>query len=67
MWFATGQNSVKPLKLADLVMDIVFDVGKVSLRDGTLAARETRLRDELQHDPMNALAAANLGAIVAPG
>jgi hypothetical protein len=57
-------ESAKPEKLADLVMDIVFDVGKVFSRDNTLAAREARLRDELRHDPMNALAAANLGAIL---
>jgi hypothetical protein len=60
-------ESAKPEKLADLVMDIVFDVGKVFSRDNTLAARETRLRDELRHDPMNALAAANLGAILLQG
>ena len=60
-------ESAKPEKLADLVMDIVFDVGKVFSRDDTLAARETRLRDELRHDPMNALAAANLGAILLQG
>jgi len=57
-------ESAQPEKLADLVMDIVFDVGKVFSHDNSLAARETRLRDELRHDSMNALAAANLGALL---
>jgi hypothetical protein len=57
-------ESAQPEKLADLVMDIVFDVGKVFSHDGTLAARETRLRDDLRRDPMNALAAANLGTLL---
>ena len=57
-------ESAQPEKLADLVMDIVFDVGKVFSHDGTLPARETRLRDELRRDPMDALAAANLGTLL---
>jgi hypothetical protein len=57
-------ENAQPEKLADLVMDIVFDVGKVFSHDNTLAARETRLRDDLRRDPMNALAAANLGAML---
>jgi hypothetical protein len=57
-------ESAQPEKLADLVMDIVFDVGKVFSQDTTLAGRETRLRDELRRDPMDALAAANLGTLL---
>ena len=58
-------ESAKPEKLSDLVMDIVFDVGQGLLsRRLRSRVRETRLRDELQHDPMNALAAANLGALL---
>ena len=60
-------ESAQPEKLADLVMDIVFDVGKVFSHDTTLVARETRLRDELQRDPMDALAAANLGTLLLQG
>jgi hypothetical protein len=57
-------ESVQPEKLADLVMDIVFDVGKVFSHDNSLGARETRLREELRRDPMDALAAANLGSLL---
>jgi uncharacterized protein HemY len=45
-------------------MDIVFDVGMVFSHDSTLSARETRLREELRRDPMDALAAANLGKLL---
>jgi tetratricopeptide (TPR) repeat protein len=57
-------ESAKPEKLADLVMDIVFDVGMVFAADSTRSARETRLREELRRDPMDALAAANLGELL---
>jgi len=57
-------ESAQPEKLADLVMDIVFDVGKVFSHDSSLAARETGLRDDLRRDPMDALAAANLGTLL---
>jgi tetratricopeptide (TPR) repeat protein len=44
--------------------DIVFDLG-VMLRAGDRdEAREKRLREQLDHDPNNALAAANLGALL---
>ncbi|MBX7236946.1 MAG: hypothetical protein K1X65_21370 [Caldilineales bacterium] len=44
--------------------DIVFDLG-VMLRAGDREeAREKRLREQLDHDPNNALAAANLGAML---
>lgn len=44
--------------------DIVFDLG-VMLRSGDREeAREKRLRTQLDHDPNNALAAANLGALL---
>ena len=45
-------------------MDIVFDVGQVFSADSVRESRETRLREDLQHDPMNALAAANLGGLL---
>ncbi len=44
--------------------DIVFDLG-VMLRSGDREeAREKRLREQLEYDPNNALAAANLGAVL---
>ncbi len=57
-------ESATPEKLADLVMDIVFDVGMVFSADSVRSARETRLREELRRDPMDALAAANLGDLL---
>lgn len=57
-------ESARPEKLSDLIMDIVFDVGQVFSASNGRSPREARLRDELQHDPMNALAAANLGALL---
>ncbi len=57
-------ESAQPEKLADLIMDIVFDVGKVFSHDSTLSVREAMLREELRRDPMDALAAANLGGLL---
>ena len=57
-------ESVTTEKLSDLIMDIVFDVGQVFSADSVRESRETRLREDLQHDPMNALAAANLGGLL---
>ena len=57
-------ESVEAETLSDLIMDIVFDVGQVFSASTVRLSREARLRDELQHDPMNALAAANLGALL---
>jgi hypothetical protein len=60
-------ESVKAEKLSDLIMDIVFDVGQVFSASTVRESREARLREELQHDPANALAAANLGALLLQG
>jgi hypothetical protein len=57
-------ESIKAEKLSDLIMDIVFDVGQVFSASAVRSSREARLREELQRDPMNALAAANLGALL---
>jgi hypothetical protein len=57
-------ESVQADKLSALIMDIVFDVGQVFSASAVRSSREAHLREELQHDPMNALAAANLGALL---
>ena len=57
-------ESAEPEKLADLFMDIVFDVGMVFSADSVRSARETRLREELRRDPKDALAAASLGELL---
>ncbi len=57
-------ESIEAEKLSDLIMDIVFDVGQVFSASSVRESRETRLREELQQDPMNALAAANLGSLL---
>jgi tetratricopeptide (TPR) repeat protein len=44
--------------------DIVFDLGLVLRKDKTRELMEQRLRERLQHDPQNAPAAANLGALL---
>ena len=49
---------------SDLILDIVFDVGVVFSADGVHSAREARLREDLKHNPMDALAAANLGGLL---
>jgi hypothetical protein len=56
----------QPEQLTDLIVDIVFDVGKhfsVSGDDGR-DNREARLRQELRDDPKNGVAAANLGYLL---
>jgi hypothetical protein len=60
-------ESTKAEKLSDLVMDMIFDVGQVFSANTVRSSRETRLREDLQHDPRNALAAANLGALLLQG
>jgi hypothetical protein len=57
-------ESVEAEKLSDLIMDIVFDVGQVFSASSVRESRETRLREDLEQDPMNALAAANLGSLL---
>jgi hypothetical protein len=57
-------ESVVEEKLSDMIMDIVFDVGQVFSASSVRLSREARLREELQRDPTNALAAATLGALL---
>jgi hypothetical protein len=56
----------KPEQLTDMIVDIVFDVGKrfsPNIDDGR-DNREARLRQELHRDSKNATAAANLGMLL---
>ncbi len=49
---------------ADQMPDIIFDLGVVLRARNRDEAHEQRLRELLDHDPRNALAAANLGGIL---
>ncbi len=53
----------RPEQLTDIIVDIVFDVGRRFSGDGGDGRdnREARLRQELREDPKNGVAAANLG------
>ena len=55
-----------PEQLTDIIVDIVFDVGKhfSSNGDDGRDNREARLRQELREDPKNGAAAANLGLLL---
>jgi hypothetical protein len=56
----------RPEQLSDIIVDIVFDVGKHfsgNARDGH-DNQEARLRQELRQDPNNVVAAANLGYLL---
>lgn len=44
--------------------DVVFDLGVILRAGDRELAREKRLREQLKYDPNNALAAANLGALL---
>lgn len=50
--------------LSNLVTEIVFDVGRAFTRDNKQGEHEVRLRDELQRNPKDAIAAANLGFLL---
>lgn len=50
--------------LSNLVTEIVFDVGRAFVRDDKPGDREIRLRNELQQNPKDAIAAANLGLLL---
>lgn len=54
----------KPETLSQAVFDIIFDVGRAFSADSRRDTRETRLREELAHDPNDALAAANLAGFL---
>ncbi len=56
----------RPEQLTDILVDIVFDVGKRFSRNGVGGrdTREARLRQDLHDDPNNAVAAANLGYLL---
>jgi hypothetical protein len=56
----------KPQELTDLIVDIVFDVGRKlsSSADSGRDNREAQLRQELRGQPKDALAAASLGALL---
>ena len=55
----------KPEQLTDIIVDIMFDVGKrFAGNAGVQDHREGRLRQDLREDPNNAVAAANLGFLL---
>ena len=56
----------QPEQLTDMIVDIVFDVGKhFSGNNGDgRDNHEARLRQQLREDPMNGIAAANLGYLL---
>jgi hypothetical protein len=57
-------ESDSPEKLSEIIMDWVFDVGLAFSINSARSGRESKLRDELRHNPMDALAAANLGSLL---
>ncbi len=50
--------------LTNPVLEMVFDVGRALVRDKRQEDREARLRTELQRNPNDAVAAANLGFLL---
>lgn len=54
----------RPDSLPAALVDMVFDVGFALARDKRLDLREQRLRQQLVHKPDDALALANLGAVL---
>ncbi len=54
----------KPTAVRDVIFDVIFDLGTVLTSNSLREAREQRLRAELAQNPHNALAAANLAAIL---
>lgn len=58
-------ENYQPEHLTDLIVDIVFDVGKRFAGNGaTRDNQEARLRQELHKDPKNGLTAANLAYLL---
>jgi protease PrsW len=54
----------KPEDVGDVVFDMIFDLGTAFTGSGIRDARERRLREDLERNPKDALAAANLAAIL---
>lgn len=56
----------QPEQLSEMIVDIVFDVGKLFSASGSAGHdnTEARLRQELRADPKNGAAAANLGFLL---
>ncbi len=58
-------ENYRPEQLGDLIVDIVFDVGRhLSGSNAGQDHREGKLRQQLRDDPNNAVAAANLGYLL---
>lgn len=57
-------ENVKREDLARVVLDIVFDVGRLVTKDGIHDHTEAMLRQDVRHNPKDALAAANLGFLL---
>ena len=54
----------KPGALTEAIFDMVFDVGRLFAEGAGRDTREARLRQELRRNPLDALAAANLGFLL---
>jgi len=54
----------KPEDVGDVVFDMIFDLGTAFTGSGVREARERRLREDLERNPKDALAASNLAAIL---
>ncbi len=54
----------QPAAVTDVIFDVIFDLGTALANNSLREAREQRLRAELTRNPHNALAAANLAAIL---
>ena len=56
----------QPEQLTDIIVDIVFDVGRHLVGNGGngVSTQEPRLRQQLREDPMNGVAAAGLGFLL---
>lgn len=57
-------ENYRAVDLSNLMTAIVFDVGRALARNAGQSERETRLRDELERNPKDAIAAANLGFLL---
>ena len=55
-------ENYRPEDFKEIVFDIIFDIGTALSADNRQEAHENRLREELAHNPKDALAAANLAA-----
>ena len=55
-------ENYQPEAFKDIIFDIIFDMGMALSADNRQEAHENRLREELKHNPKDAVAAANLAA-----